>query len=74
MYLRPCLNEPALRNRKTATEALKRINREDSRLILIVSVKMRTVVLATGLDEHPDDDSEEPREFRHNLLQVQIGY
>jgi hypothetical protein len=28
-------------------------------------VKMRPVVPAAGFDEHPNDDSKEPREFLH---------
>jgi hypothetical protein len=30
-------------------------------------MKMRSVVLPAGLDEHPDDDPEEPRELRHSF-------
>jgi len=60
-----CLDEPLLRLWQAATEALNGVHREDSRLVLIVRVEMRSVVLPASLDEHPDDDPKEPREFRH---------
>jgi hypothetical protein len=34
-------------------------------MILVVRVEMRSVMLTSGLDEHPDDDAEKAREFGH---------
>ena len=51
--LGPCLDEPLLRLRQAAAQALNGVHREDSRLVLIVRVEMRSVVLPASLDE-PD--------------------
>lgn len=65
MNLRPSLNKSPLRLRETTPEAFNRLDREHRRLVLVVRVKMWAVVLTSGFDEHPNDDSEEPRELRH---------
>ena len=63
--LRPSLHEALLRLRQAAVQALKRVDGEDSRVLLVERVKVCAVVLPTGFHEHPDDNSEEPRQFRH---------
>jgi hypothetical protein len=55
----PRLDQPLLRLRHVPTQALKRIDSEDSRMFLVVRVKVRAVVLPAGFDEHSDDDAEE---------------
>jgi hypothetical protein len=67
MNLRPGFDQTLLGLRQAATEALDRIDCKDRGLILIVRVKMRPVVWLAHLDEHANDDSEEPRELRHQI-------
>ena len=43
--LGPCLDEPLLRLRQAAAQALNGVHREDSRLLLVVRVEVRAVVL-----------------------------
>jgi hypothetical protein len=62
--LRPRLDEPLLRLWQAATQALDGVDREHGSMLLEVRMEVRPVVLPTGFDEHPDDDSEEPRELR----------
>ena len=45
--------------RQLAAEALDRVEREYGGLGLVVRVEMWTMMLATRLNEHPNDDSEE---------------
>jgi hypothetical protein len=59
--LGPSFDEPLLRLRHGTTETLNGIDGEDSRMILIIGVKMRAVMLPACLDEHADDDAEETR-------------
>jgi len=61
----PGFDEPLLRLGQAAAQAFNRVHGEDSRKVLVVRMKMRSVVLSAGFDEHADDDPEEPREFRH---------
>src|SRR5882672_1504442 len=63
--LGPCLDESLLRLWQASAQVLNRVHGEDSRMFLVVRVEMRSVVLRAGLDEHPDDDPEEPRQLRH---------
>src|SRR5262245_23256692 len=65
MNLCPGLHEASLADWKVATQALQRVDREHSCVLLVVRVEVRTMVRAAGLDEHPDDDPEESREFWH---------
>ena len=65
MDLRPGLDEALLRLQQTAAQTFNRVDSEDSRMLLVERVKVCAVVLTSGFDEHTDDDSEEPREFRH---------
>src|SRR5207253_2620080 len=63
--LSPCLDEPLLRLRQAAAEALQRIEREDRCLVLVVRVEMCAMMLTAGFHEHPNDNPEEARELRH---------
>jgi len=55
----PRLDQPLLRLRQAATQALERVDCEDGRVFLVVRVEVRAVVLPAGFDEHSDDDAEE---------------
>jgi hypothetical protein len=59
MDFSPGLDQPLLRLRQTARQALEGINCEDGRMLLIERVKVSAVVLAAGFDEHSDDDAKE---------------
>ena len=65
MNLRPRLDEALLRSREPAANALDRIESERGQGVLIQGVEVRSMVRGTDLHEHPNDDSEEPRQFRH---------
>lgn len=64
--LDPRLNETALRDGDLATKHLGGIDGEHRGVFLVVSVEMGPVMLAARFGEHPNDDSEEPGEFRHS--------
>jgi hypothetical protein len=36
-------------------------------LVLVVRMKVRRMMLSSGLDEHANDNSEEPRNLWHHL-------
>src|SRR5262245_31036365 len=63
--LRPSLDETALWLGQAAAQAFDRVDREDSRILLVKSVKVSVVMLHARFNEHTDDDSEEPRQFWH---------
>jgi hypothetical protein len=63
--LRPGLNQALLRLRYAPGQTFQRVDGKDSRVILVERVKVCAVVLTTRLQEHPDDDPKESREFRH---------
>jgi hypothetical protein len=65
MDLRPCLDETLLGLWQAAAKALKGVDRKNCSVVLVVRMKVRSVVLPTCFDEHPNDDPEEPRKFRH---------
>lgn len=60
MNLRPRLHQPLLRPREAPAEAFERVEREDCGVFLVLRVKVGSMVRATGFDEHPNDDAEEP--------------
>lgn len=62
---RPSLDQALLRLRQAAGQAFNRVDGEDRRMLLVERVKVCAMVLCAGFHEHTDDDSEEPREFRH---------
>jgi hypothetical protein len=59
------LDKALLSPRKLAADAFDRIQRERGKRVLIQRVKMRPVVGSADFHEHPNDDSEEPRQLRH---------
>src|SRR5207249_7190934 len=63
--LRPGFDESPLPSRQLAGDQLDRVNAEDGHVVLIVRVEVSAMVRATDLDEHANDDAEEPRELRH---------
>ena len=65
MNLRPCLNEALLRPRESATDALNRIESQRGKSILMQRVEVRPMMRGTDFHEHPNDDSEKPRQLRH---------
>ena len=65
MNFRPRLDQPLLGSRETAAETFNRVECEDRRLFLVVSMEMRPVMRTTGLDEHPNHDAKKPGEFGH---------
>lgn len=65
MDFSPGLDKPLLRPRKSAADAFDGIQREGRQCVLIQRVEMRSMVGRTDLHEHPNDDSEESRQFRH---------
>jgi hypothetical protein len=67
MDLAPCFDEPLLLSGKRAADEFERVDGENGRRVLVVRVKVRPVMRAAGLDEHPDYDPEEPGEFWHTV-------
>lgn len=63
----PSKNEAFLTSWKRSRNEFDRFEPIDSDVLLIIRVKVGKVMTAAGLDEHPDHDSEEAREFRHQL-------
>ena len=61
----PGLDESLLGAWQIAANALDRIEREHALGILIRRMKVRPVVRGADFHEHANDDSEEPRELRH---------
>jgi hypothetical protein len=70
MDLRPSFHQPPLRPRQVAPQTLDRLDREHGFLVLIDRVEVRPMVWGADLHEHPDDDSEETRQFRHVVIPV----
>lgn len=54
-----------LRSRETATNAFDWVESEYRPAVLIHRVEMWAVMRSADFDEHPDDDSEEPRNLWH---------
>jgi len=61
----PSLDKALLRPRKPAANTFDRIQSERGQCVLIQRMEMRPMVRGADLHEHPNDDSEEPRQFRH---------
>jgi hypothetical protein len=62
---RPGFYESALGDGQATAQTLNGVHCKDCCFVLIVRMKMRAVVLSASFDEHPDDDSEEPRKLWH---------
>jgi hypothetical protein len=60
VYLRPGFNQTLLRLWKSAAQALDCVDSKHGGLVLVVRMKVRAMMLAAGLDEHPNDNTEEP--------------
>lgn len=70
MQFRPSLNQPLLPFGQFSGQKLNRINAKYGSARLIVRMKMRHMVLRFRFREHPDDDPEEPADFRHFVSSV----
>jgi hypothetical protein len=71
MDFTPRFHEPALRLVKTTTNELEGVDREDTGVILIVRVEVRSMVGRCGLGEHANDDPEESGDLRHPSFKSQ---
>ena len=67
MQLCPGQNEALLTPWKGTSQTLDLADILDSNMVLIVRVKVRHMMLSSGLDEHANDNSEEPRNLWHHL-------
>ena len=65
MQFRPSFDQPALPPRKASRKQINRVNRKDSNLSLMVSVKMRSMVRLTNLHVHANDYAKETTDFWH---------
>ena len=71
----PRLDEALLRPREPAADALDRVERERRQGVLVQGVKVRPMMGRANFREHPNDDSEEARQFRHGgTLHRQSGF
>jgi len=61
----PGLDKSLLCPRKSAADAFDRIQSEGRQCVLIQRMEMRSMVGRADFHEHPNDDSEESRQFRH---------
>jgi hypothetical protein len=64
--LRPRLHEPLLGLWQATAQTFDRIQRENRCLVLVVRVKVWAMMGPAGFNEHPNDDSEEPRQLGHS--------
>jgi hypothetical protein len=60
MDLGPRFDQPLLRSRKSAADALDRIESEDRLEFLVRRVEVRPVMWGADFCKHADDDSKEP--------------
>ncbi len=67
MKLRPREDQAFLATREVACSSLNWIQYVDADMVLIVGVEVGQVMGPTGLNKHPDDDSEKPRNLRHRF-------
>lgn len=65
MHFGPGFNQTPLAPEKGTRHHLDRINAENPDVLLMVSVKVRDVMLCADLCKHTNNDSEEPAYFRH---------
>src|SRR5439155_1138337 len=63
--LRPRFDEPLLAPRQRTGDHVDRVDAEDGHVVLMVRMEVRAMMRAANLDEHADDDAEEPRQLRH---------
>ena len=72
MDLRPRFDEALLRSWNTASDTLNRIEGEHGLEFLICRVKVRLMMRCADFWKHADDDSKEPRDFRHGVLYIVV--
>lgn len=72
MDLGPRFDEATLRPWKTAADTLNRIEGEHRIEFLVRRVKMWPVMWRADFWKHADDDSKEPRDFRHGVLYIVV--
>ena len=71
----PGLDQALLRPWEPAADALDRVEREGGHGVLVQGVEVRPMVGRAKFREHPNDDSEEARQFRHGgTLHRQSGF
>jgi hypothetical protein len=63
--LGPSFNEPLLPPRQASGQSLDRVNAVNDDIVLVVRMEVGTVMLLARLRIHPDDDTEESRNLRH---------
>jgi hypothetical protein len=68
MNFGPRFHEPARPLRKIAADELDGVDREDTDLILIVRMEVRSMVWRCRLGEHADDDPKESGDLWHPSL------
>jgi len=71
MDFTPRFHEPALRQVKATANKLEGVDREDTDVILIVRVEVRSMVGCCGLGEHANDDPEESGDLWHPSFESQ---
>jgi hypothetical protein len=64
----PRFDKPPLWDWKTSSKTLDRVYRKNGGVLLIVRVEVRPMVLASGFNEHANDDPEETGELRHVIV------
>lgn len=64
----PSQYEALLTPGKGARQSFDSLNIVNSYVVLIIRVKVRHMMLSSGLDEHTNYNSKEPRNLRHFLL------
>ena len=71
----PGLDEALLRSWEPAADALDWVERERGQGVLVQGVRVRPMMGRANFREHPNDDSEEARQFRHGgTLHRQSGF
>lgn len=72
MNLCPRFDEALLRPGQRAADTLNRIQSKHRVEFLVRSVEVRPVMWCANLWKHTDDDSKEPRDFRHGVLYIVV--
>jgi len=68
VQLGPRFNEPSLTFWKRTRNQFNRIDAKNADFLLIISVKVRDVMLCANLHEHSNDDAEETAQFGHRRI------
>jgi hypothetical protein len=67
MQFSPRLDQAPVTLRQCARDKLHGIDTENSDFLLVISVKVRRVMLRADLGKHSDNYAEEATQFRHDL-------